>query len=299
MQFNSHLTRLAVAAVIAMPLVSAKDAERAVRKDPVLTARHLNKDASLKVFNATGAVRFVGWDHDSIEVRGDVTPRNRYYGIVERDGAKVGMEETREGEPPTRGDLAIFVPRSTLVSAKTVNGNIDVTDISGWFYTVAGAVHVAGTAKTIDIDAMHGDVDIGVTVPWLRIRAGAGHVLLHGAVEDADITTIGGALDIASPGIMRGQFASVSGDIHWVGSPAPRAILDFSNHRGAVDFTLPRSTTGTFSLSTVSGSILNGFAQLHPIAQTDRSIRLTFGQGGADITARTFKGVIRIKPEQR
>lgn len=297
MKTNTHLASFVFAAVLATPLVSATNELRGTRKEPVLTARHLKQGASLKVFNATGAVRFIGWSHDSLEVRGNVSPRNRYYAVSDSIGAKIGMEEARAGDTPTHGDLTIFVPRGTQVSVKTVNGNIDATDVSGWFYTVAGGVHIDGTAKTIEVEAMRGDVDVGVATPWLHVRAGAGHVILHGAVEDADVTTIGGALDIATAGIMRGQFASVSGDIHWAGAPASRAILDFSNHSGAVEFALPRSTVGTFALSTVSGMISNGFQQVRPVSQSDRSVRITFGRDGADVTARTFKGAIRLRPE--
>jgi DUF4097 and DUF4098 domain-containing protein YvlB len=297
MTYRNNAARLAVVLALAAPLVSAANGASGGRKDPVLTARHLNRGASLKVFNATGAVRIVGWSHDSLEVRGNVSPRSRYYGYADSIGGKIGMEETRPGEPPTHGDLTLFVPRGTQLSVKTVNGNIDATDVSGWFYTVAGAVRVGGTAKTIEIDAMRGDIDLDVSVPWLHARAGAGHVVVRGAVEDADITTIDGALDLMSSGIMRGQFASVSGDIRWAGAPARGAILDFSNHSGAVEFTLPRSTIGTFALSTVSGTIANGFAQVRPVAQADRSVRVTFGRGGADVTVRTFKGAIRMRPE--
>jgi hypothetical protein len=289
--------RFAVIAMISVSLAGAAGNGGGARKDPVLTARHLNQGASLKVFNATGAVRFVGWSHDSLEVRGDVSPRNRYYGVGDANGAKIGMEETRPGEPPTHGDLTIFVPRGTTVSVKTVDGNIDATDVSGWFYTIAGAVRIGGGAKSIDVDAMRGDVDLGVSVPWMRVRAGAGHVSLHGTVPDADVSTIGGTLDVNGAGVVRGQFASVTGDIHWTGAPAAGAILDFSNHSGAIDFALPRSTAATFSLSTVSGTISNGFAQLRPVSQAERSLRVTFGRGGADVAVRTFKGAIRMRPQ--
>jgi hypothetical protein len=47
----------------------------------------------------------------------------------------------------------------------------------------------------------------------------------------------------------------------------------------------------------VSGLISNGFQQLRPVSQPDRSVRLTFGRGGADITVRTFKGAIRVRPQ--
>jgi DUF4097 and DUF4098 domain-containing protein YvlB len=257
----------------------------------------MNNGASLKVFNATGAVKLVGWSHDSIEVRGNITPHKRYYAAGDASGAKVGVDDGPSNEPPPHGDLTIFVPRGTTVSVKTVEGNIEADDISGWFYTIAGSVRIGGSAKSIEVDAMRGDVDLSVTVPWLHVRAGEGHVVVRGVVTDADISTIGGRLDITSGAIQRGQFASVAGDIRWTGAPAPGAILDFSNHNGSVEFALPRSTAATFSLSTVSGTITNGFPQVRPVSQAERSVRVTFGRGGADIAVRTFKGAIRVRPQ--
>jgi DUF4097 and DUF4098 domain-containing protein YvlB len=265
--------------------------------EPVLTARHMNQGASLKVFNATGAVRLRGWSHDSMEVRGTVTPRRRYYAAGDANGVKVGVDDGPSSEPPPHGDLTIFVPRGTTVAVKTVNGNIDAADVSGWFYTIAGSVRIGGNAKSIEVDAMRGDIDLAVSVPWLHVRAGEGHVVVHGVVTDADISTIGGKLDITSGAIQRGQFASVAGDIRWTGAPAPGAILDFSNHNGSVEFALPRSTAATFSLSTVSGTIANGFTQVSPVSQSERSVRVTFGKGSADIAVRTFKGAIRMRPQ--
>lgn len=291
-----HSTPLSVLASLALLFTPAVHGQSA-RKDPVLTTRHLNQGASLKVFNFTGAVKLVGWSHDSIEVRGDITPRRRYYASGDANGMKIGVDDGPMNEPPPRGDLTIFVPRGTTVSVKTVNGNIEADDISGWFYTVAGGVRIGGNAKSIEVDAMRGDVDIGVSVPWLHVRAGEGHVVVHGVVTDADVSTIGGGLDVTSPAIQRGQFASVAGDIRWTGAPARGAILDFSNHTGAVEFVLPRSTVATFSLSTVSGTIANGFAQVRPVSQSERSVRVTFGKGGADVAVRTFKGTIRMRPQ--
>jgi DUF4097 and DUF4098 domain-containing protein YvlB len=287
----------AAVAMFAPPFAATARNAIVPQHDPVLTARHMNQGASLKVFNATGAVRLVGWSHDSMEVRGNVTPRRRYYAAGDANGAKVGVDDGPSNEPPPHGDLTIYVPRGTQVSVKTVNGNVETSDVSGWFYSIAGSVRIGGNAKSIEVDAMRGDIDLAVSVPWMHVRAGEGHVVVHGIVTDADISTIGGKLDIASGAIQRGRFASVAGDIRWTGAPAPGAILDFSNHNGAVEFVLPRSTAATFSLSTVGGTITNGFAQVRPVSQAERSVRVTFGRGGADIAVRTFKGAIRMRPQ--
>jgi DUF4097 and DUF4098 domain-containing protein YvlB len=225
-----------------------------------------------------------------------VSPRNAYFAVGYARGMKIGVDDPRPGQPAPRGDIAIYLPRGTQVSVKTVNGDIDAADVSGWLYTVAGAVRVSGTAATIEVEDMRGDVDLNATVPWLRARDGSGRMTVRGAVQDADISTISGALDVPDGGIMRGQFASVSGDIRWNGAPAAGAILDFSNHSGAVDLALARGAAGAFTLSTIEGTIANAFAAVRPVAQEQRSAHFRIGSGGGDVTVRTFKGAIHVRP---
>jgi hypothetical protein len=49
-------------------------------------------------------------------------------------------------------------------------------------------------------------------------------------------------------------------------------------------------------LSSIVGSIENGFSDVRPAASTTRSMRITLGRGGANVTVRTFKGLIRLRP---
>lgn len=284
-------------AVMLAVLVAVADVGVRAQGLPLLTARHLDSRASVKVFNPTGAVQLVGWDRDSLEVRGIVSPRSGYYVAGDAKGVKLGVNEADAGAPPAHGDITIHLPRGASVSVKTVNGAIDATDATGWFYTIAGAVRMRGTAKSIEIETMRGDVELNAAVPWLRARAGSGHVSVHGAAQDVDVSTISGSLDVATGEIARGQFASVSGDIHCVGAPAAGAILDFSDHSGAVEFALPRSATGRFTLSSVTGTIVNGFTSVRPVSRDQRSVRFTLGRGDADVTVRTFKGAIHVRPE--
>ncbi len=293
---RGRISAIIVAALVAVPSGFAATSSATPAKDPVLTARHLNQHASIKVFSAAGAVRLIAWPHDSLEVRGTITPAHRYYAGGDANGVKLGVEEPA-GSKPARGDLTVFLPAGTEVSVKTVNGDIDATDVSGWFYTIGGHVHVSGTAASIDIEAMRGDVEVRATVPWLRARSGEGRMTVRGTLQDVDASTISGALDVASDAILRGQFASVSGDIHYAGAPAARAILDFSDHSGAVDLEISPSASGTYALSTVTGTISTGFTQVRPVSQSGHAVRLNLGRGGADVTVRTFKGAIRVRPQ--
>jgi DUF4097 and DUF4098 domain-containing protein YvlB len=189
------------------------------------------------------------------------------------------------------------MPRHGSVSVKTVSADIDARDIGGWFYTVSGTIHLQGTVASAEAESMGGNIDVDLLAPWVRAKTGDGHLLVRGAPQDVDASTIGGDLDIATPTVLRGRFSSVTGDIRYATTPATGALFEFSNHSGAVDFLLPRNTSGRFDLSSVTGTIANGFAELRPAASGPHSMRLNLGHGDAQFTVRTFKGIIRLRPK--
>jgi len=264
---------------------------------PMLRARHATSAPQVKMFNPAGSIRVVGWDRDSVVVRGRVANGEAFYLVGNDTSMKLGITEHGDDRPMARCDLLIYMPRRSEISLKTVTADIIASDVSGWFYSVSGSVRLSGSATTIDVQSMSGNVDLDVVTPWVRARTGDGSLLVRGSPQDVDASTIGGTLSIASPAIARGQFASVSGDVHYAGAPLTGAILDFSNHSGAIDLSLARSVSGVFSLSTILGAIENGFSEIRPISSTPRSIRLSLGRGGAQVSVRTFKGTIRLRPE--
>jgi hypothetical protein len=286
-----------IASVFAACMAPAVAAQAGAPDGPVLRARHALPGLQAKVFNPVGSVRLVGWDKDSIVVRGRVARSHGLYFGGGDSAIKFGIEDRSDGKARDRSDLVVFLPRRAQVSLKTVTGDITGSDVSGWFYTVSGNVRLSGSASTVEVQSMSGNVDLDLVTPWLHARTGDGNLLVRGEPEDVDASTIGGTLSIASSTILRGQFGSVSGNIHYAASPAPSAIFDFSNHSGAIEFLLARSVSGVFSLSSIVGAIENGFTQVRPIGSTPHSVRLSLGNGGAQIAARTFKGAIRLRPQ--
>jgi hypothetical protein len=289
---------IAIALACASFVASAPQASAQSAADgPLLRAQHLNRDAGLKVYLPTGHLRLVGWDRDSISVRGRVAGPGTFFFSGDSQSAKLGVEGRRSDDSVGPVTLVVYLPRSVRVSAKTVGANIDAAGVSGWFYTVSGSMHLSGKATSVDVESMNGNLDLDVTTPYLKARTGNGHLLIRGAPLDVDASTIGGTLDIAAQGVMRAQFGSVSGDIHYVGSPATGAIFEFSNHSGTVDLLLPQAVSGVFALSSVVGHIENGFTQVRPSSATPRSMRLSLGRGGSQVAIRTFKGTIRLRPQ--
>lgn len=268
----------------------------------VLGARRTSPTVSIKAWNPTGSIRFVGWDKDSVVVRGTVGRNVNFQLTGQGEGMKLGaLKLGAEGHwmdgNAAASEFVVYMPRRGTVSVKTVSADITAQNVSGWFYTVSGSVRLSGTATSIEAETMNGNLDLNVTTPWMKARAGDGNLLLRGDPQDVDASTIGGTLSIATSSVLRGQFSSVTGDVHFVGDPSPRAILELSSHSGAVELLIPQSASALLSLSSITGPIENGFARVRPSALTPQSMKISLGRGDAQLTVRTFKGPIRLRAQ--
>src|SRR5690242_11590248 len=105
---------------------------------PVLRARHATSRLSLKMMNPAGPVRLVGWDRDSVVVRGHVAKGEKFYLYGNDSSMKLGFDEHIDGRRNAPCDVVIYLPKGSKVAVKTVTGEIDASDVSGWFYTVSG-----------------------------------------------------------------------------------------------------------------------------------------------------------------
>ena len=286
-----------IAALAAFP-VRAQTAADGI----VLGARKVGPTVPLKIYNPSGSVRVIAWDHDSILVRGPARPPGFFFG-GNSAALKFGVNEFMFGvlEPRGVADTAktahfvVWVPRHSQVAVKTASASIEAHGVSGLFYTVSGTIQVNDTASTIDVESISGNIDVNASASWLRARTSTGRLLIRGGVQDVDASTTDGLIDIATSAIFRGRFQSVNGDIRFAGSPSNRALFEFSNHSGAVDFVLGRYTSAVFDLTSVTGVIENGLTRVQPVSAGPHSMRLNVGSGEAQVTVRTFKGPIRLR----
>jgi hypothetical protein len=266
------------------------------RDGPLLAGVALEPTASYYFFYPAGSLRLVGWDRDSMAIHGHGKRSDFHLGRSPK-GGKFFIEPA-QGETSTPIDLVVYYPRRGTVSVKAASATIVASDVSGSYSTVSGTVRLTGSVSSLEAETMDGNIDLDVNTPWLRAHTSSGHLLIRGAPQDVDASTISGTLDIASSAILRGRFASVTGDIRYAATPARGALADFSGHAGTIDFLLPRNVSGRFDLSSVTGEIANGFTEARPVASGPRRLRLSLGRGDAQFTVRTFKGTIRVRPAQ-
>ena len=286
---------LVITIALAASAATATGARAQSRADgALLGARALAPDAALKIWVPSGRIRLVAWDRDSLVIRGMTVRPNRFFLAGDRRSVKFGVDGPDDG---AASELVAWVPRRAMLSVKTVGASIDGSNVSGWFYTVSGAIHLAGTATSLEVESMTGSLDLDAGTPWLRARTGRGHLLVRGAPESVDASTISGTLDVIAGAIVRGQLGSVSGDIHYAGAPPNGAIVELSSHSGTVELLLPRDVSADFTLSTVVGSIDNQLGVARRTSGDPRSLRVTLGRGGAQLSVRTFRGTIRLRPQ--
>jgi hypothetical protein len=289
---------------VALVMVCAQQvhAQGTGREGKLLGARRTSPTVNIKAWNPAGSIRFVGWDKDSVVMRGTIGGNVEPEFAGEGDGMKLGSMKVgitghwNDGAAAP-SDLVVYMPRHGRVSVRTVTADITGEGVSGYFYTVGGNVRLTGQATSVEVETMNGSLDLNVSTPWIKARAGDGSLLLRGQPQDVDASTVGGTLSIATSTVLRGQFSSVAGDIHFVGDPPPRAILEFSSHSGAIDLLLPQDASALLALSSIAGPIQNGFARIRPSALTPQSMRLNLGRGEAQMTVRTFKGPIRLRAQ--
>src|ERR1051325_8106945 len=165
---------------------------------PVFCAVRVDPTVSIKVWNPSGRVRFVGWDKDSIVIRGQLSGRKDFFCGGSGPASKFGIDGNWTHGTAARADFTAYVPKRGMVSVKTIDADIVAENVGGWFFTVSGSIRVSGEARSVEAESMNGNLDINVSAPWIKARGGDGHVLIRGEPQDVDASTVGGILSIAT-----------------------------------------------------------------------------------------------------
>ena len=260
---------------------------------PVERRQALMPGAGVKIFVPGGHLHLVGWDKDTLVVRGTVSRGSTFYYGGYHAGVKISVD-------PDSGSatLDVYVPRSSIVSVKAVNADIDATDVTGWFYGVSSRIRLGGTVNNLEAESINGDVTIAVTAPWVRARTGQGQLTIGGRVGDVSASTINGAIDLTTTAIERARVSTVNGNLRFAGDPGTQGLVDIDDYGGSVDLALSPTLGGECDITTVYGAILSEIPSVRPVAGASgrgQQLSLLIGKGTARITVRTFKGSVRVR----
>jgi hypothetical protein len=200
----------------------------------------------------------------------------------------------------------VTAPAGTRVVARSISGNIRVTDIQGELVldTTSGNVDVTNAARVTRAKTVSGNV----TLSRVRAESGleassiSGNVILRDVeARRLSLNSISGNVQIESAISERVEAQTMSGNVVFGGRLAPKGRYDLKSHSGDVRLRLDGDTGFELDASTFSGSIRSDLPLTTRAGQTvmsppgrGRSFRGTFGDGSAVINATTFSGSVVV-----
>jgi DUF4097 and DUF4098 domain-containing protein YvlB len=206
-------------------------------------------------------------------------------------------------------DFMISVPPSATVSIKTISGDIEITNVRGEVRadTVSGDVGVTGTPNIALAKTVSGTLtakDISSTTA-LTLASVSGNVITTGMkVRALDVTTVSGDLLLNGLQVERLDAKAVSGNIEFAAPLARGGRYELQSHSGDVRIAVLNGAGFELDATTFSGSVRSDFPvtlRSDPDARDgrgrgrdSRTIRGSFGDGGAILSVRSFSGSVVI-----
>jgi hypothetical protein len=259
---------------------------------------HLNTDGAVRIYNLGGSVRVIGWNRDSVAVRGSLGKGSTLHMGGSVQGIKMFVEDEDERNPAP-AVLEVYVPLNAQVWVKTATAGIDVSGLSGSLdlYVVSGAITVAGNPAAVSAEAIDGSIRISGSPAWVRAKSASGYVMFDGKSADVTLSTVSGKIDVKGSQFEKTKFETVTGNIKFDGSFDRGGLSTFDTHSGTID--LGVSGGADFDVVSIAGAISNKLTSSRVIAGRygrGSELATSAGEGGTRVVVRSFKGPVFLRP---
>ena len=125
-----------------------------------------------------------------------------------------------------------------------------------------------------------------------------GGIELHGVQGDVSASTVSGNIEVIGSKFDEVDCSTVSGEIHFEGTPSKTCSIDIECHSGVITLVLPEDVSAEFDVETFSGSIVNDFgpeARRTSEYAPGKELSFSTGSGNARISVSSFSGSVRLK----
>ena len=260
--------------------------------------QRLNSDGAVRIYNLVGSVRVIGWNRDSVAVRGSLGKGNTFH----MGGSGAGMKMFVEGmdeRNPAPADIEVSVPMRAKVWVKTATASIEVSGVTGSLdlYVVGGNIKVTGNPADVNAEAIDGSITIVGSPSWVRAKSASGNVSLDGSSSDVTISTVSGKIDVDGTRYEKAKFESVTGDIRFAGSFDRGGLVNFDTHSGTIEVGIPAGNGADFEVASIAGKISNRLTSTRPVAGRygrGAELNTSSGDGGTRVVIRSFKGPVTL-----
>ncbi len=282
--------------VIGLALLACHASVEAQTK--VSRGQRLNADGAVRVYSLVGTVRVIGWNRDSIAVRGILGKGS----VLHMGGGPQGIKmfvEDEDDRNPASSDIEVYVPARGKIWVKTATASIDVRSVTGSLdlYVVGGNITVSGNPADVNAEAIDGSIRIVGSPNWVRAKSASGNVSLDGSSSDAAITTVSGRIDADGARFEKARFETITGTIRFAGSFMRGGLAAFESHSGSIEIAIPAGSPADFDVLSISGKITNNLTSSRTVSgRYGRGSELvtSSGNGGVRVTVRSFKGPVTL-----
>ena len=202
-------------------------------------------------------------------------------------------------------DYVVTVPTGSNVIVRNGAGNVRVQNVSGEVRAenTNGAMTAAAVKNIRSLKSLRGNIEVSDSeADEFNVSTLSGNIVIRKLKGRLiDLQTITGNVQLLDVATQRAVLQSMAGDLEYAGLLAPSGRYQFQTHEGNIRV-IPSGTPG-FDLDamTFSGALRSDFVlkmlrrQANgPRPRAERTLRGTFGDAGAVLTASSFSGNIVI-----
>lgn len=278
---------------------------------------------SVSVENLRGKVSIVGWDKNTVTVKGELDDKTERF-IFERSGSsikiKVEIPSRMNGHNWNVGgsNLKIRIPETMRLDfsgvssdveitnlinsteAKTVSGNIEVDNLSEHveLASVSGDIEASNLTGRVNLSTVSGNISDKQSDGRIKLKAVSGDVHSQSTAEEVSVSTVSGEIDLILDDVEELAISTVSGNADGRLSLNDNGRVKISSVSGDIDLTFENDVEASFRMkSNAGGDLINRITDDKAThAKYGPSSKLYFetGEANASVKGSTVSGQIKV-----
>ncbi|HEX7340113.1 MAG TPA: DUF4097 family beta strand repeat-containing protein [Rhodanobacteraceae bacterium] len=293
-----------------LPLALALLSPTALADTPINQTHALAPNAELTVRNVAGAITVTTWDKPEVRITGSLGDNVRKLEIKgDAHDLTIAVKGPKDGDSGwlNWGDdnsmgpstLVLTVPKGVELNLKSVSARIQATGLAGGELeakSVSGNIVIDATSPEVDIDSVSGDVRLTGAMQEVEVTTVSGDISVAKASHKAATQSVSGDIHIIGGPLRSVHMESVSGDLYLDGTLTTHAQAKLHSMSGDIHLTLPGQPAATLTASSFSGDIHSAWGKVvQPQYGPGSSLDTTIGNGGAQVSLKTFSGDVDIR----
>jgi Putative adhesin len=197
----------------------------------------------------------------------------------------------------------LSAPQNTRIVAKSISGNVSVTDISGALTveSISGTIRIANAGRVATTKTISGNIEMIDSKVEGALAAGtiSGVVKLQNVTaKNLTLSTVSGEVVLQDVSCERIEAQAISGNVLFSGELVPHGRYEFTSHSGNVKLAIGGRTGFQIEATSFSGSINSDLPLSLEGGQGTRrggrGLRGRHGDGSAILELTSFSGSITI-----